>query len=152
MTINEKFGRFQYFNFETSFWKTKISFNKTGVLFLVESTTIERETFPYKTALSEANVKTNRMGFTKGPIAKNGVFPATTLSFWKFCFSVRTFEKILIWCTDYTIVHIHTSCKRWIFIWGGFLPAIILIIDLNAFTFTNKTAGDWLFKSPICVN
>ena len=33
--------------------------------FLVESTKIENTTFPYKSALSEANVKTNRMGSTK---------------------------------------------------------------------------------------
>ena len=33
--------------------------------FLVESTKIENATFPYKTALSEANIKINRMGSTK---------------------------------------------------------------------------------------
>ena len=33
--------------------------------FLVKSTKIENTTFPYKTALSEVNVKTNRMGNTK---------------------------------------------------------------------------------------
>ena len=33
--------------------------------FLVESTKIDNITFSYKTALSEANVKTNRMGSTK---------------------------------------------------------------------------------------
>ena len=33
--------------------------------FLVKSTKIENTTFPYKTALSEVNVKTNRMGSTK---------------------------------------------------------------------------------------
>ena len=30
--------------------------------FFIESATIEKATFPYKTALSEANAKTNRMG------------------------------------------------------------------------------------------
>ena len=33
--------------------------------FIVESTKIDNITFPYKTALSEANVKTNGMGSTK---------------------------------------------------------------------------------------
>ena len=39
--------------------------------FLVESTKIESASFPYKTAVSEANVKTNRMVTTKGLIKKN---------------------------------------------------------------------------------
>ena len=33
--------------------------------FLAESSKIDNITFPYKTTLSEANVKTNRMGSTK---------------------------------------------------------------------------------------
>ena len=39
-------------------------FQKTGVTFLVESTKIENASFPYKTAIPEANVKTNRMMIT----------------------------------------------------------------------------------------
>ena len=39
------------------FWKTQ-----TAVMFLVESGKIEIATWPYKTILSEANVKTYRMG------------------------------------------------------------------------------------------
>ena len=33
--------------------------------FLVETTEIENKSFPFKTALSETNVKTNRMATTK---------------------------------------------------------------------------------------
>ena len=47
------------------FWKTQILSKKLEYRFLVESTEIENTTFPYKTALSEANVTTNRMGSTK---------------------------------------------------------------------------------------
>ena len=47
--------------FETSFLKNKSLFWKKGH-FLVESTMMENATFPYKNALSKANVKTNRMG------------------------------------------------------------------------------------------
>ena len=43
--------------------------------FLVEST------FQYKTALSEAIVKTNKMRVQYEPITKNVVFPITTLFF-----------------------------------------------------------------------
>ena len=43
------------------FWKTKTFLKKLEFRFLVESTKIENALFPYKTAISEANVKTNRM-------------------------------------------------------------------------------------------
>ena len=46
------------------FWKKK-PFQKTGVHFLVESTKIENGSFPYKTVMSEANVKSNRMVSTQ---------------------------------------------------------------------------------------
>ena len=59
MTITGNFERFQYFNFEINFLKTQ-TFKKLEYHFLVESTKIDNITFPYKTAQSEANVKTNR--------------------------------------------------------------------------------------------
>ena len=42
--------------FKQIFWKTNTVFKNTGVQFLVKRTTVENETFPYKTAPSEANV------------------------------------------------------------------------------------------------
>ena len=53
VTITGNFERFQYFNFKTNFLKNKN-------LFLVQSTTLENAIFPYKTALSETNVNTNK--------------------------------------------------------------------------------------------
>ena len=47
------------------FWKTKNSFKKPEYRFLVESTRIENASFPYKTSISEANVKTNKVVTTK---------------------------------------------------------------------------------------
>ena len=47
------------------FWKTKTVFKKMEYHFLVETTKIESTSFPFKTALSEANFKTNRMTTTK---------------------------------------------------------------------------------------
>ena len=47
------------------FWKTKTFFKKLEYHFLVESTKIENASFPYKTAISEANAKTNRIMTTK---------------------------------------------------------------------------------------
>ena len=60
-----------------------------------------------------------------GPITKNGVLPATTLFFWKFCFSLRTPYKELICCTNNPNVHICTFSKRWSFIWRCFFPVSI---------------------------
>ena len=61
MTISEKFKRFQYFNLEIDFLENENLFQKTGV----QSSKIENASFPYKTAISKANVKTNRMVISK---------------------------------------------------------------------------------------
>ena len=47
------------------FWKRKPFFKELKHRFLVESTKIENASFSCRTALSEANVKTNRMVSTK---------------------------------------------------------------------------------------
>ena len=51
-----------------------------------------------------------------GPITRNGVLTVTTSFFWKFCFSLRTPYKELIWCTNDLNAHIPTFCRRWSFI------------------------------------
>ena len=56
------------------FWKTKTFFKKLEYHFLVETTKIENTSFPFKTALSEANVKTNRMGTTEWAYHKEWSF------------------------------------------------------------------------------
>ena len=48
---------------------------------MVERTKIKKASFLYKTAISEAIVKTNRMVTTNGPITENEVLPVTTLHF-----------------------------------------------------------------------
>ena len=57
VTITRDFISFQCFNFETIFSEKLKSF--------LETTIIESTTFPYKTDLSKANLKTNRMESTK---------------------------------------------------------------------------------------
>ena len=47
------------------FWKTKIFFKKLEYCFSVESANIENPPSPHKTAISEANFKTNRKVSTK---------------------------------------------------------------------------------------
>ena len=49
-------------------------FKKLDNRFSVESTKINNITIPYKTALSEANAKTNRMGSTKWTYHKERSF------------------------------------------------------------------------------
>ena len=56
VTNSGNFERFQYFNFEKDFLENENLFQKTGEPFLVESMKVENTSFPYKTAISEANV------------------------------------------------------------------------------------------------
>ena len=76
-----KFQSFQYFNFETSFLENENLFQKTGVPFLVEATKIDKTSLSFKTALSEANVKTNRMATTKWIYHKKWSFASDYLTF-----------------------------------------------------------------------
>ena len=56
---------FKTITLKQTFWKTKTFFQKLEFNFLVESTKIENTSFSFKSALSGANVKTNRMTITK---------------------------------------------------------------------------------------
>ena len=77
-----------------------------------------------------------------GPITKDGVLPVTNIFFWKFCFSLRTFYKELIWCTNDLNAHICNFCKCWSFIWWCFFPVSILkvigIIEFDSFCFSYR--------------
>ena len=72
------------------FWKTKTFFKKLENRFLVETTQIKNTSFPFKAALSEANVKTNRMTTTKLTYHKEWSFGSNYFIFWKIYFSFRT--------------------------------------------------------------
>ena len=61
------------------FWKMKTFFKKLENGFVVGSTKIENASFPYKPAISEANVKANRMVCTKWTYHKEQSF--ATISF-----------------------------------------------------------------------
>ena len=104
------------------FWKTKTFFKKLEYRFLVESTKIENASFPYKTAISEASVKRNRMVTTKWIYHEERSFASNYFNFWKFYTSLSTSYKELICCTNNTNAHICTFCKRWSFIWRCFFP------------------------------
>ena len=78
---SENFEHFQYF--ETDFVENENFFLKTGVPFLVEPTKIEKASFPYKTAISEANIKTNRMVTTKWAYHRERSFTSNYFIFLK---------------------------------------------------------------------
>ena len=79
--MRQSLERFQYFNIETIFWNTKTLFEKLEYRFLIESTKIENATHLYKTALSEASVKTNKMGSTKSTYHKERSFASNHFFF-----------------------------------------------------------------------
>ena len=70
-----------------SFCQTKNFFKKLEYRFLVETTKIESTLFPFKTALSEANVKTNSMATTKWAYQKE----------WSFASKYFIFLENLFW-------------------------------------------------------
>ena len=126
MTITQILNVFNTLTLKWIFWKTQTLFKKLEYRFLVESTKIDIATFPYKTALSEANVKANRMGSTKWTYHEKRSFASNYFFFWKFYFSLGTSQKELIWYTNNPNMHIHTFRKRLSFIWGWSFPVSIL--------------------------
>ena len=69
-------------NFERNFLKNKnLFFKKIENSFTVETTTTESVTYPYKTALSEANVKANIIGSTKWTYHKEHSFASIYSTF-----------------------------------------------------------------------
>ena len=116
MAVSENFKRFQCFNFETDFLENEPLFQKIGVPFLVERTKIENASFLYKTATSEAHVKTNKIATTKWTYHKEKSFASNCLCFSKLCVSLRTSYNELISCTNNPNARICTICKQWSFI------------------------------------
>ena len=87
VTISESFERFPYLNFERSFLVNENLFQKKlEHRFLVETTKIENTSFLFKTALSEANVKTNRMATTKWTYQREWSFASNYFIFLKTLF------------------------------------------------------------------
>ena len=71
------------------FWKSNTFFKKLEYRFLIESTKIENAPFPYKNAISEANVKINRMVSTKWTYQKERSFASNYFIFLKILFQFK---------------------------------------------------------------
>ena len=104
------------------FWKMKTFFKKLEYPFLVESFQNENVSLLYKTAISEANLKTHRTVSTKFTYHK--VFPVTTLFFRNILFQFKN----LLYRVDlmYQLSILHQFCKRWSFIRRYFFLVSIL--------------------------
>ena len=72
----------------------KTCFKQVGYSFLVESTMIENASFPYKTAISEANVKTNKMVTTKCTYHKERSFSSNYFIFFENSVSVFVSARV----------------------------------------------------------
>ena len=70
------------------FWEKETLFKKLEYRFLAESTKIENASFSYKIALSEANVKANRLVNTKGTNQKEQSFASNYFVFFENIVSV----------------------------------------------------------------
>ena len=67
----------------------KTFFQKLEHRFLVEGTKIEKASFPYKTAISEANVRTNRIVTTKWAYHRERSFASNYFIFLKVLFQFK---------------------------------------------------------------
>ena len=80
---------FHYFNFETDFLENESLFEKLEYCFLVERTNTENASFTYKTAISEVNVKANRIVSTKWTYHRERSFASTYFIFLKILFQFK---------------------------------------------------------------
>ena len=85
----EMWNIFNTLPLKQNFWKTKIFFKKLKYHFLVEGTKIENTSFPYKTAISEVNVKTNRTVNAKWTYQKERSFASNYFIFLKILFQFK---------------------------------------------------------------
>ena len=86
MTISESLHVFNILTLKQIFWKSKTFFNILEYRFLVEAAKIENTSFPLKIALSEANVKMNRMATTKWTYHKGWSFASNYVIFLEYLF------------------------------------------------------------------
>ena len=98
VTIIEILNIFNTWTLKRNLWKAQTLFKKLEYSFLVESTKIEKATFPYKTILSEATIKTNRMDITKWTYHKERDFASNYFLFPKI---LRASKKELSCCTNH---------------------------------------------------
>ena len=110
-TISGNLERFQYCNFEIDFLENENLFQKAGI-FRLKALRLKAHHFHKKLPHQKPMLRKIEWWVQNGPIIKNGALPVTTFFFWKFCFSLRTSYKGLIWCTNDPNAHIPTFSRR----------------------------------------
>ena len=93
MKISEVSNVFNTLTSKHIFWKTKIFFKKLEYCFLVKTTKTESTSLTFKIALSEANIKTNRMATTKLTYHKEWSFASNYFIFWKIAPVLEPLKK-----------------------------------------------------------
>ena len=93
MKIIENVKRLNTLIMKQIFWKTKNFFKKLKYRFSVENTKIENASFLFKTAISEANVKTNKMVNTKWTYQNELSFASNYFIFLKILFQLKNLLK-----------------------------------------------------------
>ena len=82
------------------FWKTKTFLKKWSTVFKLQALRLKTHHFHTKSPYQKPMLRQTEWWVQNEPITKNRVLPETTLFFWKFCYSLRTSFKELIWCTN----------------------------------------------------
>ena len=106
------------------FWKTKTFFKKLENHFLVENTEIKNTPFSFKTPLSAANVKTNRMATTKWTYHKEWSFASNCFIILENLFQFQHLLKRVNLNDPST--HICIFRKHWSLTLASFFPVSIL--------------------------
>ena len=128
------------------FWKMQTVFKKLKYSSLVESTKIENITFPYKTALSESNAKTNRMGSTMD-LSQKMEFCQFCLFFQFILFQFKNLSKRVDLSHPNVLIHTFRKCRS--FISGCFFLWVSLsLVRCRKCTHIIQSL-DWKMKRPL---
>ena len=117
---------FDILNLIQNFSRTKFFLKKLEHRFLVETSKTENTSFSFKTAMSEANLKTNKMAIIKLTYHKDGSFATNYLIFLENLFQFQNLFKTVNlmyhrWKCPIRIFH-----KRWTLILRGFFLVSIV--------------------------
>ena len=108
VTFPENFERTQHFLIlEKIFWKTETPFKKLECCFYLKVLRLKTQHFHTKLLCQKPILRQIEWGVRNVSTTKNRNLPVTTWFFWKFCFSLRTLYKELIWYPNHGNAHIH---------------------------------------------
>ena len=102
------------------FVKMKTFLKNRSTAFYLKALRLKTYHFHTKLPYQKLMLRQTEWSVQNRPITKNRPLSVTTLFFWKFCFSLRTSYKELIWCTNDPNVHILNFFKHYSFVWQCF--------------------------------